>query len=185
MDELKKNVFLLTFLAILLVAKFIYFPIINWQNSLYNEVTLLEKRVNKVKYILEQKNEIQSNNDKLTLSLSVTNDLFHPKQEQTKFQLQQQKKFEKILIKYKANITKFAWKKSTDLPAVTAKNYQFQVFFNAATLNIIKLMAHLEKSSPYIDIHNFSFTVKGQDKEGLGRAIGNMTINLYVTINDV
>jgi hypothetical protein len=179
MNELKQHALLLSAVALLVIIKFIYLPISDWQSALYMEIQQQQKKLSQVGVVLSENDELLSQKVKLTQALTVAEQVFFPYQVEADFQLKQQIMLEKILEQHKLKLTRFGWENSRNLSALSVTHYQLQVFLSGNTLNFIQLMAALELQSPYIEVGDFVLNVQRQKAQDLGQVSGNLTLHLY------
>jgi len=179
MNEIKKHAVLLIILSILLIAKFIYIPIINWQNALHSEIQQQEKKLVKIDKVLRQKGKINQANFQLEKLLTIKTSVFFPSEEETKFQLKQQKMLESLFKKSKLKLTKFAWRRTQALASLSASHYKLQVNFSGKMSQLVQLMSAIESFTPYIEVSDFTFNIKRQKGPLLGMVTGNLILHLY------
>ena len=65
MKELKKHQFLLSVVALLIIIKWLYVPIVDWQDERYFEIKQKQNRLSKSSAVLKQSNVYSQKNDLL------------------------------------------------------------------------------------------------------------------------
>lgn len=184
MNEIKKYAVLLIALSVLVVVKFVYVPIIDWQNDLYLQIKQQENKLNKINKVLSQKESVIQANALLETLLTKTTSIFFLQSEEAKFQLKQQKMLESLFEKYNLKSTKFAWKRTQKLTALTVQHYKLQISLKGRTNKLVQLMSVIESHTPYIEISDFALNVKRQKDLSLGNVTGNITLHLYMNVTE-
>lgn len=180
MTELKKHGLLLSLLAILLLAKFLLIPVIEWQDTITSDIQLLEKKSQKVDRVIAG----ESNTNKINLLLSEEvakgNKLFFSHQTQSKFKLGQQKLIESLLDEYQIKSQNIGWQTPSELASLQVIRHPLQLRFSGKTLDVIKFIASVEKSQEKIEVSDFNLSLKRQSENSLGQCDGRLTLNFYV-----
>jgi hypothetical protein len=179
MIETKKHAALLAVVSILLIAKFIYIPIVDWQNTLHSEIQQQEKKLTKIDKVLKQKGKVTQANAQLEKLLTIKKSVFFPQAEETKFQLKQQKMLENLFEKSQLKLTKFAWRRTQQIVNLSASHHKLQVYFSGKTSHLMQLMSAIESYTPYIEVSDFVLNVKRQKGSLLGMVSGNLILHLY------
>jgi len=179
MNELKKHAVLLSVLSLLLLVKFIYVPIVDWQNALYLNLQQQEKKLTKIDKVLKQKDKVTQANAQLDKLLAIKTSVFFSQAQESKFQLAQQKMIESLFEKNNVKVTKFAWRKTQQLVTLSANHYKVQVNIKGKTSDLVQLMSAVEHYTPYIEVSDFSLKVQRQKNLLLGTVSGNLTLHLY------
>ncbi|SFC52347.1 hypothetical protein [Pseudoalteromonas denitrificans] len=180
MAEFRKHALLLSFMAVLIVAKFIFVPIFDWQNKQLQSIKLLEKKQQKMTSVLTSKNETNEANTSLIKINSVGESFFFPYQTESAFKLKQQKMLETLVTKHKVQIERIAWQVITVFEDLSVKRYQLQLSIKGKTNQVVELFSAFENNEKLIDIKNFNVSFKGQRENTLGQLSGNLTLQLYV-----
>jgi len=180
MAELKKHAWLLIIIAILALIKFAVIPIFTWQDSLLADITLLEKKQNKIDTLLKYQEANSRINKQLTQLLLPTKALFYPPQKESAFKLKQQEKLESLLAKHNLQVEHVGWQASTPFNKLAMVRYPIEIRFKGKTLNTIEFMTTLEKLIPRIEINDFNISFRGQINQNLGQVTAKITLYLYV-----
>jgi len=179
MAELKKHGLLLSFMAFLIVAKFIVVPIFDWQNIQFQSIKLLEKKQQKITTVLGSEHKTSEINASLIKINTQASKLFFPYQTESTFKLKQQQMFESLLAKKQVKIERIAWQVITEFDDLAVKRYQLQLSIKGNTNQIIELFLAFENNEKLIDIKDFNVSFKGQRENTLGQLSGNLTLLLY------
>lgn len=181
-NDLKKNAFLLCCLAILLFAKFVYVPLIEWQDSTLSEVAQKEKRLVKVSQLLEDEKKLLVSLENVESQLNQFTPLFLDYSPEAEIRLSQQQRLEGLFRKHQIKPTNFGWQSSTQLDEVSLTKYRVQVRFDGLLVNVVSFLLELEASKPWYEIDNFYFSGRGITQSSLGFISGGrIVINLYVS----
>lgn len=179
MAELKKYALLLSFVVVLLIAKFLVVPIIEWQNAMVAEIRLFEKKQHKISSVLKNNAYNKQLNKDLNAELEKINQLFYPFQTDAAFKLAQQKEIEALLAKHKLILENIGWKVSSVFAAVSVIQYPVKIAINGKSTDIINFIGELDKYEKYIEVVNFNLSFQGQNNQQLGRLTGNLSLNLF------
>lgn len=180
MAELKKHALLLLILIILVSAKFIILPVIEWQNTIVADIKLLDKRSQKVTRVITQNDNTIKLNQLLSEEVKRGNELFFPYQTPSKFKLSQQKLIESLLDKYQLKSQNIGWQTSSELTSLYIIKHPLQLRFSGKTLDVIKFIAAIEKLEKNIEVIDFNLSLKKQNESSLGQCNGRVTLNFYV-----
>jgi len=180
MAELKKHTLLLLTLSFLLLAKFIFLPVIDWQNTMISEIQLLEKKSLKVARVIAGQSSTSKTNLTLSKEVERGNKLFYSHQAPSKFKLTQQKMVESLLDKYQLKSQNIGWQTPSELISLQVIRYPLQLRFSGKTLDVIKFIAATETFERNMEVNNFNLSLKRQDDSSLGYFNGKLTLNFYV-----
>ncbi len=180
MAELKQHAWLLSLVAILIIAKFIVVPVFDWQAEILAEITLLEKQQSKITKVLGQKNNTTSANSGLMAALKQAEGLFFPFKTETSFKLTQQKMLEVLLAKYDIRSQHIGWQTATNFKELAVIRYPIQLRFTGKTKDVIDFMVALEAKNELIEINDFNLSLKRQSEQRLGNINGRLTLHFFV-----
>lgn|GEM_PF-1962522 len=180
MAELKQHALLLSIILILVIAKFVIVPVFAWQDEILSDITLLDKKQDKITSVLGQQNENKINNEQLNVLISDADKMFFPYQQESAFKLSQQKMLESLLSTHKLKSQNIGWQASTLLEGLTATRYSIMIRFSGQTADAIRFMGALESQVRRIEIKDFNVSLKGQRAENLGQVNGQVILYLYV-----
>jgi len=183
MTELKKHALPLTIIVLLLIAKMIIVPIFDWQNALVAEITLLEKRQNKITHVLGKHSHNEQENNELTIELDKLTTIFFPLQTEADFKLTQQKMLESIMAKHTLKSQNIGWQTAKILPEISAIRYPIKMSIEGKHINLINFISDIETSTQHLEIIDFNVSFKGQREKGLGRVTGSLTLYLYANLD--
>jgi len=179
MAELKKHALLLSLMAILIIAKFIVVPIFDWQNNELQNIKLLAKKQQKITQVLNGQDNTANSNATLKSINKLGDSIFFTYQTESAFKLKQQKMFESLLAKHYVQSERIGWQVTTELPNLSATQYQLQLSVKGQTHNVVSLLAELENHNKLIEIKDFNVNFKGQNEIALGQIFGDLTLRLY------
>jgi len=94
MHELKKHALALSLIATLIIIKFIFIPIADWQDDKQGQLALLERKVAKIDDLMLSKEKIVSWGAVLEQQITNLSNDFYIKQDGGKFKRKQQKLIE-------------------------------------------------------------------------------------------
>jgi Tfp pilus assembly protein PilO len=180
MQELKQHAWLLSLVALLVIAKFIIMPIFTWQDALLADIGVLTTKQKKISKVLANQHSNKQLGEKLLTTLKPVDGLFFPFQSDTRFKLSQQKMLEELLAEHNLNVGNVGWQVTTDLDMLGVTRYPISIRFTGKTADTINFIAAIERNSRHIEISKLNLTLKGQRGEGIGRINGNVTLRLFM-----
>lgn len=148
----------LILIAILCFA-YILEPMLTYRHSQTESLELVEKRVDKIAHLLEQKDDlIQQQSNIESLGLEASSYIF-PRSDKNTFRLQAQMQIEMLLKSAKCNELHFLWKNENKSTTVGSNIdvAHFEVKLDGTLSCLIKLNRDLEALKPMYDIAEFSY----------------------------
>jgi len=179
MAELKQHSWLIVIVVMLVIAKFIVVPVINWQDTIIADINLLTKKQAKITRVLAQEDENTELDLKLKALLEVSDELFVVTKNESSFKLEQQKMLETLLINHKLKSQNIGWQTPQLLTSLALTRYPIQLRFTGKTSDVIEFTALLENQKQLIEIDTFSYSFKGQNEKLLGQITASLILNLY------
>ncbi|MEW6989435.1 hypothetical protein AADZ91_01990 [Colwelliaceae bacterium 6441] len=179
MVELKKHAFLLIILTILIVVKFVFVPVFQWQDDKILNIKMLNKKHEKIENILLNQEEGNESYHALKDNVAQGESVFFAFQKESDFKLSQQKLVETLLQKHNVRALNIGWQVTSALPEYNAINYQLRVQFNGEHLDVFNFIFSLESNPKRISIHDFNLNINGQIDDKLGNINGWLIINFY------
>lgn len=184
MSDLKKHSLALSFIAALLFLRFLLIPLIQWQNDQIVTIAMLERKIEKVDVFLQS--EDLFNEQYLALSNALTNLEYHIflYQDESTFQLKQQKIVESNLLKSTLKISSIGWQNtiaSNDLPLLLF-SLEFRV--SGKTNKIIEYLTQLQSQEKTPDIQAINLSFRNQNQGSLGSISARVRITYYMFNND-
>lgn len=179
MAVIKQHGLLLSLMAILVIAKFVVVPVIDWQSNIIADIRLLEKKQAKITTVIATQDDNQKIGVKLSNIIAHVDTLFFPYQGESAFKLSQQKMLEALLAKHELKSQNIGWGIITPLDELSAVRYQLQMRFSGSSINVIEFISALESHPQLIDVIDFNLSLKRQRDEYLGTMSGRMTLHLY------
>jgi len=184
MAELKQYKFLLSLVAVLLLAKFVIVPIYDWQDEKQQNISRLSKKLTKIDSVLSGQSSNHALLDKLRSNTAIASKLFYVFSPEAQFKISQQKHIESMLEKYEIRVSNFGWQPVNKLEQLNALNYQAKLRFTGKTVNLIKAMTFLESQTPYHEISEFNYKIKRQTANNLGTMDARVTLSFYM-LNEI
>ncbi|MDX2369998.1 MAG: hypothetical protein QNK36_16610 [Colwellia sp.] len=181
MDDLKKHALLITVMAMLVTVKFIILPVFTWQGEVLSEIVRQEKKLAKVKKVLNNDGQENKLGQRVISDLVTAEQLFFSLRTESDFKLEQQQLIEGFIEKNHISLTNLGWKSASELKEVAIKRYQVSIRFNGLFVDVVTLFSELESHSPWLKIEEFNLSSKVQSNDDIGYIKGGRaTINLYM-----
>ena len=179
-EQIENNQLLLIILAVLLIAKLLVEPIINWQNQQLVDNQTLAKKVHKTAQLLNQQTALQSATDQVSTELVQLQQFYYPYQEQSQFRLTQQQAIEKLIAQSHLSLTNIGWQPAFVLPNTPLQRQQLTLNVSGKSIDFVGFIQQLERVQPYIEVAEFNVSLKGQNDTSLGRVNGSLRLIYYV-----
>jgi hypothetical protein len=181
MEDIKKHAILLSLLAILLIAKFVVVPIFMWQDQILVEIKEQEKKLGKTALLLAKEDGFNRLNQQIEQQLEQAEQLFYPYQTGSAFKLQQQKHFEDLVLEHQLTLSSFSWQANSEDKELQIMRYQVRVRLKGNISRLVSFISALESQKQRVEVYDFNISMKGQNKQSLGRTKNAVfTLRFYV-----
>jgi hypothetical protein len=170
---------LLWLVAVLLIAKFIVMPVIEWQNSTLSEIHSLTKRLKKADALIANFAYLNQANQELTQALEQQRTWFFQGSESTQTQLQQLREIEGLAQKNQLNIVNSRWLGSQHKQGYT--EHRLELGINGELVNVIQLISDIESQKKPRRFDSWSVNIRGMSKNSIGRVVnGKLVLQILV-----
>jgi hypothetical protein len=180
MNDLKKHALALSFIAILFSLKFILIPIIDWQNEQINSVLILERKIAKIENLLLSDDLFNEQHTNLSNALSNIEHGVFSYQEESTFQLQQQKIVESDLLKNALKISSIGWGNVVELDGLPLLQYPLEYRITGKTNKIIEYLIQLKTQDKLPDIKALNLSFRNQNQGELGSISARVRVTYYM-----
>jgi len=179
MQTLRNHPWLTGLLLLLLAVKFVFVPIVDWQNEQLLNIKLQTKRISRAELALANVDNNAQLLSQLQSQSQVLHKLFYPFSEEANFKLQQQQWLEGLIAKHQFKINNVGWVFSAKVLGQPLIKHQLSVSFEGSTFALPSLQAEIEESPQWVDISSFTFNLRGQRNFNLGSLSGNLDLVFY------
>jgi hypothetical protein len=183
-EKLSPYRYYLITVSILIVIKFVFMPIIQWQNSLLADIALLKNKSSKIELLLNNQHETEQLLSTYTAVLKPMANIFNEKRPESDFKLAQQKWLESLMEKHGIAIKNTSWQLVSTIESPKVKQFQLKVNFSGKTEDLRRIMQSLESQTPLVYVNDFLINIKKQSKTRLGSVSGSLTLHFYMKNND-
>jgi len=164
-------------IVVLLLAKFVIVPVLEWQNEQIDIVNRQSKQLNKGLKLLENKSELVEHLGKLRSELQVQSQLIAGKGESAiSYQLNVQKQIEALLEKYELTSRSITWLN----PAVkgNTEEHKLELQLKGSLKNFISLIMEIEQQKPKLAVVEYKSNVSKMypQRQKLGQFLGKLVI---------
>lgn len=183
MNDIKKHALALSLITLLLFLKFILIPLIQWQDNQINTVAMLERKIEKVDNLLLSDNVL--NEQYLALSNALSN-LEHEiflYQEESTFQLKQQKIVESNLLKNILKVSSIGWQNTVELTQLPLLQFSLEYRISGKTNNVVEYLTQLKAQDKTPDIQALNFSFRNQNQGKLGSVSARIRVTYYMFKN--
>jgi hypothetical protein len=180
LNKLKPYRYHLAVISILVLIKFVFMPIVAWQNSLLAEVELLEARKNKINLLVNNKSKTESRLKDYDNALKPMANIFNKKQLDSDFKLAQQKWLESVMESHHLSVKNISWELVSTIESPKIMQFQLKVNFSGKAEDLRGIIQSLESQTPLVYIANLIVNIKKQYPTYLGNADGSLTLHFYM-----
>jgi len=180
MAALKQHALALSLIALLVLIKFVIIPTLAWQELTISSNQLLQQRLNKSSYALNNEIQMQSDLIEITAQLLKIKAILFNYQSKSRFQLTEQKKLESLFEQHNIEITRLAWKLELPLPQWQVVQHEIRFDIKGLVVDLQKLQATLDSRVQWYNNDDFNFKFDKRRGNKLGKVTGRMTIKLYM-----
>ncbi|NTS76912.1 hypothetical protein HR060_08515 [Catenovulum sp. SM1970] len=184
MAELKKYEGLLYVLLALLFLKFVYVPVIEWQDRLIAKNYLEQKKIIKSQFAIDNQALIVASLDKMQQKREVLTELLFDFKKDNVFQLEQQQWLEQVFEKHEVEISNLGWQASESIQRWNVIQHQVDIRFKGKVIDVKKIHLLINSQSKWVDLSEFNFRFSKKRKSNLGQITGRMTLYFYTQEQD-
>ncbi|WP_435688056.1 hypothetical protein [Paraglaciecola sp.] len=143
------------------------------------QIQMLEKKKRKSLGAIAQRQDNQKQLPALTKDLQSFEKLFFLPGNEAKFKLEQQRRFESLIKKHNLTVSNIGWTASGVLVNSTVLKHTIQVSFQGDLTSLPAFIIDVENLQEWIEVNDFSVSLKSQRKLKLGQFTGKYRFNLY------
>lgn len=178
--SVKQHEIALLVIGLLLFMRFVYVPVVDWQDSLVQENTLLQGKYRRVERLASGSEALQNADVQLTRALADWQRLFFEAAPETAFRVRQQRWLEKQVADYNVQLNNIGWEPHRQLDLLGVTQHRATLTVSGKAKNIALFMATLASTPQYIEVSDvaLSFTRRGKDK--LGAVRGRINVTFYM-----
>ena len=160
MNELKRHYLALSFIAMLLCLKFVFVPIIDWQEEKLAKLALLDRKTHKIEQLLLNKASLDIQHQELQSYLVEFDKQFYPTYPVDTFKLQQQKLIESKVNQFDLIITNIGWKNQTDLLDAPLIEFPIEYAVDGTIEDVIRYILSTSEKEPFIELSGLVLTFR-------------------------
>jgi hypothetical protein len=180
MEQLKQHKALLLLVAVLAALKFVFVPLIAWQNQTYSEITQLQSRLDKSEHVIKQQSQIAEALLQREAKLAAYNQLIFPQQDIAAFRIERQKQLNETFAQAQVQQLNLGW-----LPAFKfedAKLHREQVRLNLKgnAAQVLSLLVKLESQQPAVIVEQLDTYLRNVDSESLGEVEVTVLLSFFM-----
>ncbi len=181
MNDIKKHAVALTIIALLIFIKFIFVPILDWQDNVLADIALQERKIAKIELLMESKELLSSQEIKLDKRLTELNKRFYSLQNSEAFKRAVQKNIENELKSYELKIKNIGWKTTIEHSDAPLTQYSVNYSFSGQGENVVDYILAIDASDKYSELAMMNVTFSKQRKGRLGRLSGRLQRVFYMS----
>lgn len=184
MADFKKHALALYFIGILILLKFIFVPLMDWQDVKIAEQQLEQRKLNKTLALLKNESTITSQLNNLDSLLNEVSPLFYKWQNEPEFKREEQQRIETQLSKYDLKSKRIGWKESFPSEGSSILKYTIEYSFEGSGYQVLNYLIDLKASKHLVDTPQLNFSFRGQKAGSLGIISIFMSRNYYMRLKD-
>jgi len=180
MNELKKHTLSIAIIAILVFFKFVFMPIIDWQNEQLSTISMNERKIIKIERLIADEFEIIENKKLVESKLTQFKKFTFSHQPADVFQREQQKIIEAEFESSALNIRSIGWKAQLIIADTPITQFQIEYAFSGEAEKVIDYLLRLESKQPWLDLLNLQLSFRKQKAGGLGNLNARIRVGLHM-----
>ncbi|TMP45687.1 hypothetical protein CWB96_10915 [Pseudoalteromonas citrea] len=182
MKELQQHMTLLLVVISLVMVKFIFMPLYEWQLELQSEISLLNNKVVKSQVAINNASQVEGRQRHIEQRLNEQKALIYSYDETNRFQLARQKWLEKLFLDHEILIHNLGWQPVLALKDFSLLQHEVRVHFESNVVDLQKVQLALERHEKWINNNNFNYRFNDLDieKVGLGKVSGRASLRFYM-----
>jgi hypothetical protein len=184
MQLLRNYPYLSGLLVLLVVLKFLFVPLVQWQNDTLWSISQNDKRLSRATGAITDIDSNRGQLEALQQQLGQLQTFIYPSQDEASFKLEQQQWVEVLIAKHNFKVSNIGWTYSAQVLGQPLIKHQLSVSFDGNTFDLPNLYLALDSNPQWIDVTGFSFNLIGQNEKSLGRFRGSLDLVFYQFAND-
>ena len=163
---------LLLILGMILLIKFVLYPVIEWQDETVQQLSSLNKKLIKSKNFINELPQLESEREKLSSYLAELKDSVDTYSDISTYQIGKQKEIETLFTDTGMVIKSFNWQDSIK----TEKGAQLKLMiqYSGSLKDFLKLHMMMGKFNQSIEITNLGLNIRGQEQGTMGVITGSI-----------
>jgi len=179
MQLLRNYPYLSALLVLLIALKFLFVPLVQWQNDTLWSISQNDKRLSRAMGAITHIDSNRVQLGALQQQLGQLQTFFYPSQDEASFKLEQQQWLEALIAEHNFTVSNIGWTYSAQVLGQPLIKHQLSVSFDGDTFDLPRLYLALDSNSQWIDVMSFSFNLIGQNEKSLGRFRGSVDLVFY------
>jgi len=179
-NDLKKHAVALTIIGFLVLIKFIFIPIFDWQNQQLAEMSLEQRKLEKVKLLMQSREVLSIQYSRLDKRLHKLNKRFYSQQNAEKFKRQQQKTIEAELKAQQLKIKNIGWQTTIENIDAPLTQYSVNYSFSGKGEDVVNYILSINANEKYSQLAVLHISFAKQRKGRLGRLSARLRRVFYM-----
>lgn len=169
---------LLAVLAVLLILRFVFVPVFEWQDETLAQVQQQKLQLEKAERVIERTEILQNSIDNLKGKIAAVEKNYYQQQSNNAFRLQIQQEMEKLFVEHNVKLKNFDW--TNEVEGLVTQN-RATIAFDGNTIDLTKLQLTLAQSPVIIDIPQWRAVIKRMKEDSFGKVTGSLVITFFST----
>ena len=181
MNAIKEQSHLLLILGSILVVKFIFVPIMEWQDSKVIDIQLKKSQLSRYSYLLEQESRLELLKSQLTEYLTSAELRLLSSDSESVFELEKQQLLESLFMQFELETQNIGWQETVTLSEFGLIRRTMNVRLTGKVQSLMDLILAVEALEQKVAISNLSVQIVKQKQNQLGDFRGNVSFDFFVT----
>lgn len=165
---------LLSIVGVLFLLKFVFVPVLDWQDRAIIETAALQTKIEKSQAYITELPEMREYKAQLQVTLNELKHSVDTYNDPSRYQISKQKQLEALCKEHKLTMTSTNWQDV--VKTETGSTFQLQVQFKGMLRDFITLHMQLNAMGPSVEVRNLGLNMRSQSAKSLGSVTGNMVI---------
>lgn len=165
---------------LLVLTKWGIVPILDWQETQVNELTLLQKKIARTEHAISRETINKKELEKLSLIVEKNRTLLYPYQEENAFHLTIQKEIEQLLKKFQLTPKNIGWLATKYDENTNVYQHQLQVRFEGGVVRVPDFQMAVSQREKWVEVERLLIGLKRQNSKSLGNTKGLLELNFYM-----
>ncbi|PAY02792.1 hypothetical protein CKO50_02905 [Pseudoalteromonas sp. HM-SA03] len=175
MKELYKYRVSLTIIACLVILNFVVVPVLSWQESKGEALLLAQKKLNKAKSVIENKEYINATSEQLQVVADDVERLLYKVENIEDFKLEEQTRWQSLAESQELRIKRFGWKTPFIEPISGLGRLDLELQIEGDGDKIVDYLLDIKAKDKLAIDSEFRLSFRGQREQQLG--IFNVYLN--------
>ncbi len=179
MEELKQHKFALSFIGLLVIARFIILPLLEWQDGMMTDISLLKNKSERIDNVLAGRDQTSQYLQDLQKIVRQRDKLFLPIENDSSFQLQRQQWLEQKMAEHNLTMNNIGWLPSQPQEEVDVRIFSAQLNLKGKTVDVIAFIQDIQSQTNYIAVQSLNMGLRFHSDGNIGNAQTRLNLRFH------